>query len=579
MTIGAILGLLAVNLALVGVGLGLVYALRPLGSRRDILRFAGLGYLLAIGANSVVLTAELVVGIPVRVPTMVLTSLGIGLAGVAVGRARGHAAPALRRPLRVPPVAVITAGAVAVVVVYLEALFRAARLSGLVEWDGWAFWVPKALTIHRYGGLEDSWFLLLPGPSYPPVVPLLEAASFHAMGGIDPVTLHVQFWCLQAGFLWFLGGVLAGRVRGVVLAPSLVAVVVMPDLVRRALDAQADLLVGYLLAAAAVIVLLWLERSEAWQLPAATVLLAGAMLTKREGLLIAACILVAAAVATVRERRARWPRLAAVGVIAFALSLPWRIWFMSKGLPGDSPEAGLFGFLTDLDRGFGSFRLSLETHFLPRLWWATPFLLVTAAALAWLAGRRRLAVYAAGVFALCILAATWVVWSIPELPITREGGVNPIIRLVGSSALLAASLTPLLLDRVLTACGWVSGALVRQHLSPLVAAAVVAVPAISFPAAALLDGGAHFPSVVECRPAARDGEPIRAVFGRFARARDAEALLARVREVGYASARAEPDGCGLVRVGVHGVTSLEGGRDLQREARTVGLEPLLEADS
>ena len=45
-----------------------------------------------------------------------------------------------------------TAVFAALVIVYFEALFRSGRLAGLFEWDGWAFWVPKAKAIYYFGG-------------------------------------------------------------------------------------------------------------------------------------------------------------------------------------------------------------------------------------------------------------------------------------------------------------------------------------------------------------------------------------------------------------------------------------------
>ncbi len=578
MTARAVIGVLLLNVALAVVGLALLHALRPLRTVGEVARLGGLGYLLGVASVGVVFTFELVVGIPLGLAGMVATLAALFAAGLGVSAARGHGRPAATG-IGLPSLHPVAALAAAGLVVYLESLFRVGRLTGLFEWDGWAFWVPKALTVHRYGGLEEQWFLMLPGPSYPPLVPALEAASFHAMGAVDPVTLHLQFWCLHVGFLWCLLGLLAGRVRQIVLIPLVLGVAVVPDIVRRVLDAQADLLVGYFVVAAAVLLMLWLDDRRPWHLPAATIVLAAAMLTKREGLLLAACLVVAAAIASVRQARAAWPRLAAVGGVAFALSLPWRIWFTSRDLPGDVPDGGLLGFLGDLDRGWPALRLSLETHFAFDLWRLSGLLLVAGAVLAFLTGCRRLGVFAGAVFVLAILGSAWVVWSVPDLPLTREGSVNPIVRLVGTSALLAAALLPLLVERLLVASGLpFSLPGVRRAVPAKAGLAAVALVALAYPLATLAAGLPTSPSVAECRPAAADGTPIRAVFGRFEVMPDALTLLRRVQEVGYVSAVAEPDGCGLVRVAVHGVPSLAGGADLAREASTVDLHPLLERD-
>src|SRR6185437_3693285 len=129
------------------------------------------------------------------------------------------------------------------------------------------------------------------GPSYPPLVPALEAASFQFMGSADTVTLHLQFWFLFAGFAAAVAGVLSRRVPPLLLWPPLLLALVAPQAIGRALQPQADLLLDELVGGAALLLGLWLLDRERWQLAAATILLAGAMVTKREGFLLAACLL------------------------------------------------------------------------------------------------------------------------------------------------------------------------------------------------------------------------------------------------------------------------------------------------
>ena len=77
---------------------------------------------------------------------------------------------------------------------------------GPLRWDAWSFWVPKAKAIYFFGELDEQFFTELPGASYPPLVPVLDAAAFHVMGGPDVVTLHAQYWLLGVGFVWALAG-------------------------------------------------------------------------------------------------------------------------------------------------------------------------------------------------------------------------------------------------------------------------------------------------------------------------------------------------------------------------------------
>mgnify|MGYP003439602432 CR=1 FL=1 len=70
--------------------------------------------------------------------------------------------------------------------VLLVAAFRSARLAGLYEWDGWAFWVPKAEAIYYLGRLDAQFFTLLPGSSYPPLLPVLNADNHPEYEGLYP---------------------------------------------------------------------------------------------------------------------------------------------------------------------------------------------------------------------------------------------------------------------------------------------------------------------------------------------------------------------------------------------------------
>ena len=107
------------------------------------------------------------------------------------GRRRRRAAPPGGRPARPrrcrarTPIVLVSAAGIALAGLFLEALFRAARLQSLQAYDAWAFWVPKGKAIFFFGGLDEHVFTTTPNPSYPPLQPILDAAAFHAMGGAD----------------------------------------------------------------------------------------------------------------------------------------------------------------------------------------------------------------------------------------------------------------------------------------------------------------------------------------------------------------------------------------------------------
>ena len=214
MSMRAIVGLLAVNLVVILVGFANLYALRGWRSWGDLARFVGLAYFVGLSILMVVLTAALVTGLTLGASAMAVVCVTLIAAGVGVGASRGRPMPAYR-PLSAwrgfPPMPWIVAVFGAAIVVYLEALFRAARLSPIVdEFDGWAFWVPKAQAIHYFGRLETEFLSLLPYSTgaYPPGVPVVHAVVFHGIGDADVVTLHVQYWVYLAAFVLAVVGTL-----------------------------------------------------------------------------------------------------------------------------------------------------------------------------------------------------------------------------------------------------------------------------------------------------------------------------------------------------------------------------------
>ncbi|MBA3433581.1 MAG: hypothetical protein H0U08_05770, partial [Actinobacteria bacterium] len=292
--------------------------------------------MLGIAGLGIALTFELVVGVPFSLLTVLLTGVALAGAGVLVGHRLGRPRPVLGT-IRAERLGLAAAALAALVVVLLEALFRVGRLSGLYAFDAWSFWVPKAKAIYFFDGLDEQFFRELPNATYPPLVPVLEASAFELMGSADVVTLHLQFWFLLVGLVAAIAGLLAPRVSPVLLWSFVLLVLVSPRALGRTLEPQADFTLDYLFALAALLVALWLLERQPWQLASATIFLGAAMLTKREGLLLAACVVAAALVASFRDRRWVWPRLALAAGGAFALALPWRIWFTTHDLEGELP--------------------------------------------------------------------------------------------------------------------------------------------------------------------------------------------------------------------------------------------------
>ena len=453
MAVRAILGLAALNGAYAVFGVTLLWALRGLPRWSDVLRLAGLGYLLGVAAFGTVWTQLLVLDVPFGRWGLVLSLAGgtvaAGAAGVALHRPRprGFGDPSRHAS----SVALLTtAVGVALTGLLLEALFRSARLQSLQAYDAWAFWVPKAKAIYFFSGLDERVFTTFPGPTYPPLVPILDAAAFHAMGGADVVTFHLQYWFLVVGTVAAIAGCLYRHVPAWLLWPPLVLVLAVPRIASGLLAPQADVLVDALFVVGALLLALWLRDGRGWRLAAGAVLLAGAALTKREGLLFAAAALAVSLAVTLRRRRADWPRLLAVALVVGAAALPWRLWYRSHGIGGEAPtDAGAGG---SLGRMGDSLRLSFDVLFDTTLWSVVPIvaLIAVVAALVW--GDRRVAGFLAAILGLVFLGGAWVTYSYRDVPITANEALNPIVRYTGAIVLLAAVAMPLLLTSV-----WRSG--------------------------------------------------------------------------------------------------------------------------
>jgi hypothetical protein len=443
MSAHAIAGLVALNLVLLAVGSAGLYALRGFRSWNEVLRLGGVAYMLGVATTGIVFVFELVIGLSLSLPAILVTEAVLAAAGVVAGYALRRPLPGTRLTFR--RISLPGAAFAGLLIVYSEALFRSGRLAGLYEFDGWAFWVPKAKAIYFFGGLDHQFFAELPGPSYPPLVPAFEAASFHFMGSPDVVTLHLQFWFFLIGFVAAVAGLLSGRVPALLLWPPILLLLATPHVLRYALQAEGDFVLDELLALGALLVGLWLVEQRGWQLVTAAVVLGAAMCTKREGYLLAACIVLAALVASSRRVRVAWPRLLLAAAVALALTIPWRVLLAVRDLPRGGAEAGGTGLFDHLDRGWPSLRLALSTLFDFDIWLVVAPLALAAIAVAILAERGQLSVYALALFVLAIAAFTWTTWAFPSLPITKQAALNPIPRLTGSLAFVATAVVPMLL--------------------------------------------------------------------------------------------------------------------------------------
>jgi hypothetical protein len=445
-TVDVIFGLAVLNLLFLVAGTGVLGSLRGRPSVADLLRLGGVAYLLGVTVVLFLVVLEMLVGIPFGLASVVVTGLLVATVGGVAAVVRGDAADATctRRIASWGGFSVFAAAVgLAGLVVYFEAAFRSARLAGLFEYDAMSFWVPKAKAIYFFGGFDRQFFTSLPGASYPPFLPILEAASFAFMRAADTVTLHLAFWFLLVGFFWAIVGLLALRVEPMVLWPLLLLFAVTPVVVDRGLQALADMFLDYLLAVAAVLLALWFEDRHGWQLTSAFILLAGAAGVKREGLLLVLCLLAAAVLAM--RRRTSTISLTVLFVAVFVTTIPWRIWLDEHSVAAKGPSAGYLGSFGQLARAWPSLHLTLTVVFGLHWWSILPWLVPLAAAAAILSGQPRLALFVVSYLVIGIVACSWVTMAFPEMPITTNDALNPIVRLSGGVVIPLAAFLPLLL--------------------------------------------------------------------------------------------------------------------------------------
>jgi hypothetical protein len=593
MTVRAIGGLFVFNLFILAVGAGVLWGMRGWRWWTDFVRLLGVAYLLGLSALMILMTFEIVIGMTLGFTTILLSGAGVLALGVVAGRLRGFTAPGMRPPdWRFPRISPFAALFVAGIIVYFEGFFRAVRLAGVArEWDSWAFWMPKAKELYVSGRLEPEFLLQVQQlPSYPPGLMTIHAAAFHAMGSADTTTLHAQHWFFAVGFVVAVIGLLAKRVHQVILFPLLLAFLVAPSLLDWITTVYADIPLGYLVAVAALLVLLWIEEKESWQLAAATVLLSGAMLTKREGMLFAACVLLAGLIASFAERHQLWRRLLAAGLVAFALVLPWRIWFTAHGLQGDGPDTGYVGAFSYFDRVWPAVEISATTLFNRDLWDFAPAVAAVAILLALLSRAWTLSLYVGSFVIATVAAASWVLWSNRGLALTSDEWTTR--RLMGTTVLVLAVLTPLLLTRA-----WSSEPASRASIeSPgpdaflrrsRAAWVIVIVGVLSHPVSMLvgysgsgLPGGVpHLGSVASCVSSPAPGQRVRVVVGYARSYPEAVAIRRRAQKAGLSATEVAQDGCGRLRVYVDDVRAVEESEPLLAEARAARLTPTIESDT
>ena len=455
MNTSGLLALAGLNALFVAAGVGVLAGLRGFPSWGALGRCLGLAHMAGFALVGLVSTELLVAGLGIGVGETVGVSLGILAAGLVVAHLRGLPLPAAVRPsLGARGLGLDVLGVVPAVLVTLLALvmLRVGFAQGLMEWDAWAFWVPKGAGIYHFGHLDKDLFVSTAAPSYPILMPTLNALAFHFMGTVDAVTLHAQYAFLGCGFVFAAVGLLRPRVPRLVVWAFVGLPFLGSDFRYFSVAPMADLPLDYLFALGFLCLTLWLVDRTPWALLLGGVFFAAAIATKREGVLFVAAVVAAAAIVTLREAHRRWLPLAAVTAAAWAVNLPWRFWWQSRGIFDQSAPVSFHGLFAHADRIWPSIRIVLTLLFDDGRWTIVAPLAVATMAVLVVVRAYGLAAFFVAAMALCGGELVWILWSISSLPLDTSDQ-TPLPRAVGSMILAAAVVAPLMLHLAWQAAG------------------------------------------------------------------------------------------------------------------------------
>lgn len=340
-------------------GLGFAELLAPL-RRLSVSRRLGYAYLLgALAIGGVLFATSHLFGAPLRRPAIglaVLVPTVLGLAAWIWRRRGGGAAKPALPTSRWQLLAGLTIGAV------LLGPLTSALTAPLADWDGRMTWSAIAAYMRHEGTVDASvlrdahWYVMT--PRYPPLLPLVQVAVQETLGAAED---EQDYRAVYAGFWVALVLIVhdaARRGAGSRAAAVATLCASLPPLLSYggggATSCNSDLALAGFYGAA--LVLLLFERPRLASGFAAGCLLAGGVLTKNEGSLLAMAALLLAAERLWHRRRdptagpraLAWFGAAAAPVLAaVALLASWRAAIPNR----DDPDYFTGLRLTDLVKG------------------------------------------------------------------------------------------------------------------------------------------------------------------------------------------------------------------------------------
>jgi hypothetical protein len=311
--------LLLANLLELGAGIGVAALLRlPWGT----------SYLAGLGVVGILSAHLALVHVTFGWEALVVTcALALGL-----GKRFGELpAISLRRP-RLGLVGWVSFLALAVLFVHAWSVFRAKPLD---DYDAWAMWGMKAKALTLFGWADPHLFASSGAQplhlDYPLLVPSLEAVAARATGGFDSQAIHLQFLLLGvaglAAFYAYLHKAVSRRLTWI----WLVVLGAAPAFGGQLLTAYADIPLALFVGAAVLAGAAWVGNGAPGIPLASVFFLACAALTKNEGVVYTAALLIAFLVATRRLRA-----VVITGLLVEAALVPWQVWLAARHVHSDT---------------------------------------------------------------------------------------------------------------------------------------------------------------------------------------------------------------------------------------------------
>lgn len=440
-------GVVELNALFVLVGLGILFAACGWETWLELGRDLGLALVLGVSAVGVATTTALVVGAGLSTSTVLVLVVVIFGVAVGVGVRRHSPHPTRLGPLpglpRTLGPMLTTAGAIIAIALALD-LFVSFRHAPLVAYDAWNFWIPKAKTLYFFG-LDAHLLRSIPNSSYPLLVPGLDAIVFRFAHTLDPAALAQQYGFLLLGLVGSVVSLLSPISRRGLVWLFVATMLVVPEVSHRWFQLLADWTLDTFFVVTALMLLRWLVTRERWLLWAVPIPLAAMLVTKREGQVFAAALVLALAVATVRERKTVWPRIAAFTLPAYVVSqLPWRLWWTAHHFASDLTGGGI-AQPGSLLRAAKSAVIVVQLVFSYQLWLLAVPIGLLAAAAAVLVRRDALpaVTFYIGVSVLGLAAFIWAIWATPTIPLdVHDRAADPVPREAASLALLSLAFAP-----------------------------------------------------------------------------------------------------------------------------------------